>query len=222
MLGLFTLYGAIATPLDALGEHYLLSAHMLQHIILIYPVPMLLLMGLPAWMLRPFMARFGIERLVRFLTRPVVALIAFNLVLIAWHIPGLYEWALRDRRMHNLEHVTFLLTALLMWWPVLSPMPTFPRLTWGGQMVYLFAHSITQIPIFAYITFRGEVLYPTYETAARIVPLTPLEDQQLGGILMKGANMVVLFTMLAVVFWRGYQAEKPRQVAHSKLSSSVH
>ncbi|MDH3604682.1 MAG: cytochrome c oxidase assembly protein, partial [Candidatus Tectomicrobia bacterium] len=86
------------------------------------------------------------------------------------HIPGLYEWALRDRLMHNLEHVTFLLTALLMWWPVLSPMPILPRLAWGSQMVYLFALSISQIPVFAYITFTREVLYPTYEIAARIVP----------------------------------------------------
>jgi putative membrane protein len=141
------------------------------------------------------------------LTRPVVALTAFNLVFIAWHIPGLYEWALRDRLMHNLEHVTFLLTALLVWWPILSPLPTLPRLAWGSQMIYLFALSISQIPVFAYITFTREVLYPTYERADRIVPLTPLEDQQLGGIIMKVASMIVLFAMLAVAFWRGHQAE---------------
>ena len=210
MLGLFTLYLAIASPLDALGEHYLFSAHMLQHVILIYPASMLLLMGLPTWMVRPLATRFGMANIIRFLTRPIVALTACNLVFIAWHIPGLYEWALRDRLVHNLEHVTFLLTALLLWWPVLSPIPTLPRLAWGRQVVYLLALSISQLPVFAYITFAREVLYPTYDTAARIVPLTPLEDQQLGGIIMKVANMVVLFTMLAVVFWRGYQAEKPR------------
>jgi putative membrane protein len=211
ILGLFVLYGAIASPLDALGEHYLFSAHMLQHIILIYPVPMLLLMGLPAWMLRPFKTRFWVERIVRCLTRPVVTLSAFNLVFMAWHIPGLYEWALRDRLVHNLEHVTFLLTALFIWWPILSPLPTLPRLPWGSQIVYLFTLSISQIPVFAYITFTDEVLYPTYEIAARIVPLTPLEDQQLGGIIMKVASMIVLFGMLAVAFWRGYQVETSRQ-----------
>jgi putative membrane protein len=160
MLGLVTLYLAIASPLDALGEHYLFSAHMLQHVILIYPASMLLLMGLPAWMVRPLTTRFGIASIIRFLTRPVVTLTAFNLVFIAWHIPGLYEWALRDRLMHNLEHLTFLLTALLLWWPVLSPTPTLPRLAWGSQEVYLLALSISQLPVFAYITFAREVLFP--------------------------------------------------------------
>ena len=172
---------------------------------------MLLLLGTPCWLLRPLLIPPGVAPVVRCLTRPLIALVAFNLVFAAWHIPGLYEWALRDRTMHNLEHVTFLATSILMWWPLLSPLREFPRLTPGLQTLYLLALSLVQLPVFAYVTFTHRVLYPTYETAPRLVPLTPLADQQLGGILMKVAGMVVLFAMLVIAFWQWYRLDTPWQ-----------
>lgn len=210
-LGMAILYGALASPLDAIGEQLLFSVHMLQHVILIYPVPMLLLLGTPGWLAAPLLRPAVVSAAVRGATRPVTAAVLFLVVFSAWHIPGLYEWALRDRLVHNLEHLTILGTALLMWWPILSPIRQVPRLTPGLQMLYLLALSIGQIPIFAYLTFTSEVLYPTYDTAVRLTPLTPLEDQRLGGIIMKLAGMVVLFGVLAVVFWRWYQTENPRR-----------
>jgi putative membrane protein len=214
VLALIILYGAVASPLDALGERYLFSAHMLQHIILLYPVPILLLAGMPGELLRPLLTPPMVAPVVRFLTQPLIAFVAFNLTFAAWHVPGLYEWALRDRTMHNLEHVTFLATAILMWWPLLSPMREYPRLTPGLQTLYLLALSLGQLPVFAYITFANRVLYPTYETAPRLLPLTPLADQQLGGIMMKMAGMAVLFTMLAIAFWQWYRLDNPLQAPH--------
>jgi putative membrane protein len=212
-LGMAILYGALASPLDAIGEQLLFSVHMLQHVMLIYPVPMLLFLGTPGWLLAPLLKPAAIAAAVRGATRPVTAAVLFLVVFSAWHIPGLYEWALRDRLVHNLEHLTILGTAVLMWWPILSPVSQVPRLTPGLQMLYLLALSIGQIPIFAYLTFTSEVLYPTYETAARLVPITPLEDQQLGGIIMKLAGMVVLFGVLAAVFWRWYQTENTHRAS---------
>jgi putative membrane protein len=212
-LGLVVLYVAIASPLDDLGERFLFSAHMVQHILLVYAVPMLLLTGTPSWCIRPLVRLPGVAAILRCLTQPLVAVAAFNLVFAAWHIPGLYEWALRDRLMHNLEHVTFLLTAVLMWWPILSPALPVPRLSPGAQVLYLLAVSVTQVPVFAYVTFANEVLYPTYALAPRLLPLTPMEDQQLGGIIMHVVSMGVLFTTLAVVFWRWYRVESPSPVA---------
>jgi putative membrane protein len=211
VLALIVLYGAVASPLDALGEQYLFSAHMLQHIILLYPVPMLLLLGMPGGLLRPLLTLPVVAPVVRFFTHPLIAFVAFNLAFAAWHIPGLYEWALRDRTMHNLEHVTFLATAILMWWPLLSPLREYPRLTPGLQTLYLLALSLGQLPVFAYVTFANRVLYPTYETAPRLLPLTPLADQQLGGIIMKIAGMAVLFTMLAIAFWQWYRLDDSLQ-----------
>jgi putative membrane protein len=208
-LGLLVFYLAIASPLDALGEHYLLSAHMLQHLCMIYPVPMLLLTSTPAWLLTPLLAQPGVVRGLRLLTHPVVAWALFQLVLAAWHIPLLYEWALRQRLVHNLEHLTLLSASVLMWWPVLSPAPQCPRLTPGAQVFYLLALSIGQLPVFAYITFSNTVLYPTYAVAPRILPLMPLEDQQLAGILMHVVGMGVLFDVLAVIFWQWSSADSP-------------
>jgi putative membrane protein len=186
---------------------------MVQHILLAYAVPLLWLTGMPSWLVRPLVSLPGVTPLLRSLIHPVVAAVAFNVVFAAWHIPGLYEWALRDRFIHNLEHVTFLLTALLMWWPVLSPVSHLARLSSGSQVLYLLALSITQIPLFAYVTFASDVLYPTYALAPPLLPLTPLEDQQLGGIIMHVVSMGVLFTALAVVFWRWYRVESPSPIA---------
>jgi putative membrane protein len=200
LLGLGLFYGAVASPLDTLAEQFLLSAHMVQHLLLMYPVPLLLLTGLPAWLLRPWLTTPCIAPVVRCLSRPLVACAAFTVPLAVWHVPALYEWALRDRTVHNIAHLSFLGTALLLWWPIVSPLAQFPRLPLGSQVLYLFASSIGQLPVFAYVTFSSTVLYPTYEMAPRLVPLTPLQDQQLGGILMHVTSMIVLCVALAMVF----------------------
>ena len=126
LLGLITLYITLASPLDRIGEQLLFSAHMLQHVLLIYPVSLLLLLGLPVWFLDPLLARPGIRSVVRGVTHPVLTCAAFTVVFAAWHIPGLYEWALRDRTMHDLEHLSMLGIGFLMWWPLHSAMPRFP------------------------------------------------------------------------------------------------
>ena len=206
-LGLVSLYVTVASPLDAIAEHYLFSAHMLQHVILIYPVSMLLLLGLPGWLLRPLLTFPVLAPCWRWVTKPLVAFLAFNVAFSAWHLPGLYEWALRDRTVHNVEHMILLVTSMLMWWPLLSPMREYPCLPPGLQTLYVLALSLGQIPVFAYLTFSSQVLYPTYETAQRLLPLTPLADQQLGGMIMKVASMAVLFGLLAVAFWRWYHTD---------------
>ncbi len=207
VLGLLLLYGTLASPLDRIGEQLLFSAHMLQHVLLIYPVSLFILLGLPVWFLEPLLARPVIRSAVRGITHPILTCTAFTVVFAAWHIPGLYEWALRDRTMHDLEHLSLLGIGCLMWWPLYSPMPRFPQRSPGTQMLYLLALTIGQIPVFAYLTFAPEVLYPTYAAAPRLIALSPLEDQQLGGIIMKMASMVALFTALAVGFWRWYHHE---------------
>jgi putative membrane protein len=209
-LGLTTLYVALASPIDAIGEHYLFSVHMLQHVLLIYPVPLLLWRGLPpawlsAWVLLP-----GMAPLVRWLTHPVVAAVGFNVIFTAWHVPGLYQWALRDPLVHQLEHAMILISAMLMWWPILSPIARLPRLAPGIQVLYVLGLAIGQIPVLAYLTFSREVLYPTYEVAQRLVALSPLADQQLGALVMKLASMGAFVVVLALAFWRWYREDNAR------------
>lgn len=207
-LGVFTLFLAVGTPLDEIGERYLFSAHMLQHVILVYVVPIFFLLGTRDWMLRPLVSMEWSAPLFGFFTRPLVALLVFNLLFYVWHIPGLYDWALRDETVHFLEHASFIGAAFLMWWPLLSPMEDFPRLHYGPQLLFILASGIIQTPLFAFLTFSESVFYVSYLTAPRITSLSPLQDQVLGGVIMKLAAMAWMFLALAVVFACWYRKER--------------
>lgn len=209
-LGTLLTFLAVASPLDELSEKYLFSAHMVQHVILIYPVPVLWLFGTPPWMVKPFLEMDWSAPVLRFFTRPPVALLTFNLVFYAWHIPGLYEWALRDSKIHFLEHASFMAVALLQWWPLINPVQIGPRFHPAGQLLYLLAGAILQFPLFFLLAFMNRCFYPTYIAAPRICFMTAIVDQQSGAILMKLAAMFVMFVSLIVVFGRWYYQETPR------------
>jgi putative membrane protein len=208
-LGTLALLLAVVTPLDEISETYLFSAHMLQHIILIYPVALFWLWGMPDWLLRPLVEMEWSRPLIRFFTIPLVAFLVFNGMFYVWHLPPLYEWALRDSKIHLLEHASFMVTAMLMWWPLVHPLPEMPRFHAGGQMLYLLAGSIVQMPLFGFLAFGETVFYPTYLHAPRLIGwLDPLADQQLGAVIMKISAMLVMFGALVVVFTRWYIKEE--------------
>jgi putative membrane protein len=208
--GLALIYAAIASPVDSIGEQYLFSVHMFQHNLFMYPVATLLLLGTPAWMPEIIFQYWPWSRaVIRALAHPVPACLIFNLVFAVWHVPYLYDWALRDRMVHNLEHLTFILGAVLMWLPVRSPLPAL-RLSYGFQLLYLGALTIAQAPIFAFVTFSKQVLYQTYELAPRLTVLTARGDQQLGGILMKITGMLV-FSMAFINIFRAWYSASQKQ-----------
>lgn len=217
-LALAVAYLAIGTPIDSIGERYLFSVHMFQHNLLMYPVPTLLLLGMPRWLVDPLFRSAGMLPLGRFLVHPAVALIVPNVVFTGWHFPPLYELALRSKFAHLVEHATMLGSCLVLWWPIHTSSRVLPRYGYGGQMLYLFLQSVAQIPVFFFLTFTGDTYYPTYEQAARIVDLTPLQDQQLGGVVMKIVAMLVFGIGILVAFMKWYQEEErqpplPRAVA---------
>lgn len=209
-LGTLLVFLSVASPLDELSEQYLFSAHMFQHVILVYPVPVLWLWGTPGWLVQPFLDMEWSAPLLRFFTRPLVAFLTYNFVFYAWHIPGLYEWALRDSKIHFLEHAMFMGAALLQWWPLMPPLQVNPRLHDAWQLLYILAGAIVQFPLFFLLAFMHKTYYPTYINAPRIMQLTPDMDQQLGAILMKLAAMVVMFVAVALVFGRWYVRESDR------------
>jgi putative membrane protein len=215
-LGTILVFLAVASPLDELSEQYLFSAHMFQHVILIFPVPVLWLWGTPGWLVKPLLDMDWSAPLLRFFTRPLVAFLVFNLLFYIWHIPGLYEWALRDSKIHFLEHATFMGAAVLQWWPLMAPLQVQKPLHHGWRLLYLLAGAIVQLPLFFMLAFMNRVFYPTYVNAPRITFLTPMADQQLGGIIMKVASMVTMFIAVAVVFGGWYLQENPhRRVRHA-------
>lgn len=204
--GLIVFYFAVGSPLDQAGERYLLSAHMIQHQLVIYPAAVLFLTGLPPWLVAHVTARPAFRLPCRFFTHPATAVLGYTAILSLWHIPALYDWALRDRLVHIVEHLTFFAAALLYWWPLISPSREYPRARHAVQMLYIVAVTITMTPLFAFIAFSSEVLYPTYEYAPRLFPnFTPLQDQLLGAAIMKLGGMFVSFLTLIWVFYRWYQ-----------------
>src|SRR5687768_5986169 len=185
-LSLLTFYLAVGSPLDQIAERFLFGAHMLQHQLLTYPAAILFLMGVPHWMIDPVLGRPALRRPLRFLTAPLICALIYSLVIGLWHAPTLYDLALRNKAVHVLEHVMFFVAALLYWWPLLSPSKVLPRRNYGVQMLYLLGVVIAMTPVFAYITFSHDILYPTYEFAPRLIPsFSAADDQLLAGSMMK-------------------------------------
>lgn len=206
--GLVVFYLAVGSPLDQVAERFLLSAHMLQHQLLIYPAAILFLAGLPEWLVGVVTGRPGLRPLLGLLTHPLVCGSVYTVVMSVWHLPWLYDWALQNREVHIAEHFLMFGSALFYWWPVLSPSREYPPISYGAQMVYLAAVIIAMIPVFAYITFSPDVLYPTYEYAPRLAGLSAASDQILAGVMMKLIGMAVAMVYFGVAFYRWYQADE--------------
>lgn len=209
---LLIFYLAVGSPLDQIGEAFLLSVHMLQHLILIYPAAILFLLGIPPWMIDPLLEPPAVRRIAGFLTRPVVCAIVFLLVFGVWHAPWMYDAALRNKVIHVGEHLMFFGCALFYWWPLLSPSRILPRVGYGTQMLYLLAVIIGMMPIHAYITFSRDILYPTYEYAPRLfADFSPSDDQLLAGVGMQLIAMLVGMGAFTVAFYRWYQAGEKKE-----------
>jgi len=203
--GLACFYLAVGSPLDQIGERFLFSAHMVQHQLIVYPAAILFLRGLPDWLVRPVTGRPTLQPLLRLLAHPLICGVVYVVVVSAWHAPLLYDWALQDKVVHILEHFTFFGAALFLWWPICSPARELPPISYAGQMFYLVAITIGMTPVFAYITFSSDVLYPTYEFAPRITALSPIQDQVLAGSIMKLVGMAVSLGAFGVAFYRWYE-----------------
>jgi putative membrane protein len=208
---LLMFYLAVGSPLDQIGERFLFSAHMVQHALLIYPAAVLFLAGLPVWLVDGLLARLRLESLARGLTHPIFAGGFYAATITLWHVPALYDWALQDKFIHILEHLMFFVAALAYWWPLLGPSRLAPPIRHGAQMIYLVLVQVAMTPLFAYLAFSPEVLYPTYEYAPRIIAnFSPAEDQLLAAVIMKLSGLFVTFLALAWVFYRWYQATERR------------
>ena len=197
------LYLAVASPWSRVGENFLFSAHMAQLLAIMYPAAALFLLGLPAWMIDPALARPAWRRPLGWILNPLVCGALFTLVVTAWHVPRLFESALESGGMHALEHASIFAVAVLFWWPLLSPSRVFRPLGFGARMVYLFCMEVSLTALFTYILMADHAMYPTYEYAPRILPwLGAVDDQVLGGILLSAGSSLVMLAALGVNFFR--------------------
>jgi cytochrome c oxidase assembly factor CtaG len=200
MGGLAVVMFALLSPLDEIGDSYLFSAHMVQHLLLILAAAPMLLLGTPGWMLSPLLGNPIIRSVGRWLTHPVVAFLIFNINFAAWHFPALYQATLLNENVHILEHLLFLATAVLNWWPVIGPAEELPRLPSPGQMLYLFLDAVPGTVLGAIFVFADGPLYPFYVSAGRLFGISPDVDQQLGGLIMASVGSLVYLAALGGVF----------------------
>ncbi|MBA2595692.1 MAG: cytochrome c oxidase assembly protein [Chloroflexia bacterium] len=219
--GAVVLFVALGPPLDDWSDHYLLLAHMAQHLLLVMLAAPLLLYGTPAWLLEPLTRNRVTDRIGYWLTRPVVAFGLANAVFVLWHVPVLYEMALRSQPIHVLEHGTMLATALLAWWPILGPLPRWPRLALPLHSLYFFAMTVPGSAIGAFITFADPGLYQPYDTAQRIFGIDLATDQQLAGLLMWVAVSAIYLLLITFSFFRWASREEAADKAQETEQEAV-
>jgi putative membrane protein len=194
--GLGLLWLALASPLDGFADA-LLSAHMVQHLLLMSAVPPLVLLGLPVVPLlrglpRPFVRivlgpLFSSTALLetgRFLVRPVVAWLAMNITFLLWHAPAAYDYALWNEPWHRFEHICFLTTSLLFWWPVIQPWPVRRHRVGWGMLLYLVSADIVNTALSAFLAFCDRPVYSYYLSRANPFRVDPVADQAAGAVIM--------------------------------------
>jgi putative membrane protein len=214
--GLATLGLALLSPIDTLSN-VLFVMHMIQHILLVMVAAPLILLGLPAPFLRPLIQNTQLKTGLAWLTHPVVAFTLYNVTLLVWHVPALYDAALRNEVIHDLEHALFFYTALLSWWPLLSPLPELPRLSYPAQMLYIFLIAIPGGILGAVLVFAGDVLYPTYAAAPRLWDLSALADQQTAALVMMIPSKAIYLIALTVVFFIWFSQDEDEPVGQGQL-----
>jgi len=196
MSGVFSLWAAVASPLAVL-DHQLLTAHMVQHLllmtvaaplILVGAPPVALLYGLPQRFVPSVLDRFlqlpPLKTVGRILTHPVSCWLSSTATMIGWHVPAMFEIGMRSEGWHAAEHACFFMAGLLFWWPVIQPWPSLAR--WPGWAVplYLFLATLPCDALSAFLTFCNRVVYPHYLSAHRLLDISPIGDQECAGALM--------------------------------------
>ena len=198
LAGCGLLVAALATPLDTLARTYLVWAHLVQNVVLAEWAPLLLVLGVPPARAR----RLARPRAVRALTRPFVALPLWVLTYAAWHVPALYDAALRRPDwLLPLEHATYVLVGVLFWWCVWQNEPH--RLSSGVRAGYVVAAFVLSAPLGLVLALVPNAIYDAYASAPeRVFGLSRLEDQQLGGMTMAAEQSLVFFGVFAYWFLR--------------------
>jgi putative membrane protein len=149
------------------------------------------------------------------LTRPKVCFATFNLVVAIWHLPIFYNAAVESHPIHIVQHLMFMVSAVMLWWPILSQLPELPRLSYPMQMLYLFLATLPMSVVSVIITYSQNLLYPGYSAAPRILGITPMEDQLIGGLIMWIPGGLVFLAVISVIFfrWQSHGAEDSRASA---------
>lgn len=194
-------------PIHDIAEQYLYSFHMVQHMLFQLVAAPMLLAGIPAWMWRGLLRPWAMS-IWRRITRPLPALLIFNGILLLSHWPSVVDLTLQHHVIHFLAHFVMVISAIVMWWPVLSPLPEAPAIAPPMQMLYLFLQSLAPTIPASFLTFGDHPLYKIYETFPRLWGISTVSDQRTSGLIMKLVGGFILWGFITIIFFRWYYAEQ--------------
>ena len=217
-LGLFTIWVSLETPIDTIADHYLDSVHMLQHVLLGFVAPPLMLLGLTPDMVARLVRIPG----VRAITEPVPAQVIAGVVMILWHLPPLYDATFYSEALHITEHLTFIAAGVVLYWPMLQATSAYARwqMSPGIKLLYLLVATLPQDAVALALIFSRVPFYEYYTHTPRLVAsLTPLVDQTLAGaILMVIGKATIVIAALAVFFrWFSSDSREEEAVVATRL-----
>jgi putative membrane protein len=227
--GIMCVWLAIGSPLNAFDDA-LLTVHMMQHLLLMSVAPPLILLGAPQLPLlhglpqslargvaSPILRRGSVKRLGHFVSNPAFCWLAATVALIGWHIPAVFELALRWNWLHELEHSSFLGAGLLFWWPVIQPWPSVAQWPRWSIPLYLFCATLPCDALSAFLVFCDRVVYSSYLSAPRVLPWSALADQQCAAALMWVAVTIIL-VVPAVIVTTSILAHREEREPHELLT----
>ncbi|MEP7287875.1 MAG: cytochrome c oxidase assembly protein [Chloroflexota bacterium] len=193
---------ALLSPLDGVADNYLFSAHMAQHMLLMFAAAPLWLLGIPDWLMERVLPRGVVRRVLNALVQPIVALVLFNGVVWFWHFPSVYDAALQNEALHIVEHLVFIGAAFIGWWPILGPTVSgISRPTGLTKLGYQTLSMLACTALAALITLARRPLFTYYGNAPLVMGLTPLADQQIGGIVMWLPGDMIYVGLLILTFY---------------------
>ena len=222
-VGLVVLWIAADWPMHDISEEYLYFVHMIQHLLITFVVPPLLLMSVPEWLGRLIVSEDGSAgKWIRRLSRPVAAGALFNFAVAVSHITVVVNASVESGLFHYLVHLMVFTTAMLMWIPVVSPLPEL-RSTPPGQMIYLFMMSIIPTIPAAFLTFARNPIYEAYDHPVRLWGISVVQDQQAAGVIMKLIGGFYLWTVIAIIFftWSSSQEKSSRNMRRVGADGTV-
>jgi len=196
-------------PIGALGAGYLLSMHQLQYLVFVMIAPPLLLLGTPEWLLTYWMAGRAAP-VFRLLTRPLVALLLCNTIVILTHLPSVVDGVMEQQLGSFAVDFSWLAAGLLLWWPVLARVPALGTLSYPARFGYLLAVTVLPGVPAAFFFFANYPVYALYELAPPVGTWSATDDQFLAGIIMKFGGLLVVVTALTILFFRWYDRDRAR------------
>ena len=214
------LWGASDWPIHDISEEYLYSVHMFQHMALSYFLPPLVLLATPVWLFRAIIGSQRAGKVIRWLAKPVIAGVLFNLVVMVTHVPTMVNQSVSNPVLHYSLHVAVVASALLMWIPVVSPDPAM-RIGYGGRMVYLFLMSVVPTLPAAWLTFAEGVVYKQYDIAIRVWGLSVTTDQQIAGAVMKLGGSVFLWSIIIFLWFKRFMGGYSQQQSYYRKPDPV-